>query len=273
MRCGVLVTTLAVGRAFAAPTKRVWACQAQSMGEPRSKKRRFYAVVSGRRQGVYDSWADCEKHVKGFAGNRYKGFSSEDEARGFLKANGVDIGPHVTIGDDHAGAEPPVPQKKGEERTELVRAAPKALCPAKARLEFDGASKKNPGPSGFGAVIFDDETGNVVEEITGYLGDAHTNNQAEYAGLIAGLHACVDIGIKDVLVKGDSKLVINQINGDWQVKNETLRLYYRAAKKLVERFDSFRAEHVYRNENTHADRLSNVAIEEKKHWSLDTFDE
>jgi hypothetical protein len=59
------------------------------------------------------------------------------------------------------------------------------------RLEFDGACKSNPGPSGFGAALYDADTDQVVAEVCAYMGDTHTNNQAEYAGLIAGLQASV----------------------------------------------------------------------------------
>lgn len=219
-------------------------------------KRKYYAVVKGRNPGMYESWACCEGQVKGFPGNQYKGFATKEDASEYLKEHGV-------VSEDAATV--PKKQKLVEEAAELQE----KQHVRQARLEFDGASKRNPGPAGFGAVIFDDVTNTVVKEITGYLGDHGTNNQAEYAGLVAGLHACKEMGVKDLKVKGDSKLVINQVLQKWQVKNEELQRYHKKATDLIRSFASFEAEHVLREFNTHADRLSNVAIEEKKAWNLD----
>jgi len=217
-------------------------------------KRKYYAVVKGRNPGMYENWSRCEGQVKGFPGNQYKGFSTKEDATEYLKEHGI-VDEDVTI------TEMDVPKEKKQKQS---------YCHVhQARLEFDGASKRNPGPAGFGAVIFDDETNAVVQEITGYLGDHGTNNQAEYAGLVAGLHACKELGVRDLKVKGDSKLVINQVLNTWQVKNEELQRYHRKAVDLIRSFRSFEAEHVLREFNTHADRLSNVAIEEKKAWNLD----
>lgn len=217
-----------------------------------SRKRKYYAVVKGRNPGMYETWASCEGQVKGFPGNQYKGFSTQQDASTYLKEHGIK--------DDAA---------EGKEVESLDNALVDMHEGFKARLEFDGASKKNPGPAGFGAVIFDDATNAVVREITGYIGDHGTNNQAEYAGLVAGLAACKQMGILHVKVKGDSKLVINQVLHKWQVKNEVLQRYHRKATDLIRSFASFEAEHVLRKFNTHADRLSNVAIEEKNMWNLD----
>lgn len=218
-------------------------------------KRKYYAVVKGRNPGMYESWSGCEGQVKGFPGNQYKGFSTKEDATDYLKEHGI-VEEDVTMISE---LEDLSKEKKKQKQSRCHQ----------ARLEFDGASKRNPGPAGFGAVIFDDETNAVVKEITGYLGDHGTNNQAEYAGLVAGLYACKELGVRDLKVKGDSKLVINQVLNKWQVKNEELQRYHRKAIDLIRSFRSFQAEHVLREFNTHADRLSNVAIEEKKAWNLD----
>lgn len=206
------------------------------------KKEKYYAVVRGRHPGIYGKWESCEQQVKGYSGNLYKGFASKDEAQMFLKENGV-------VEDDS--------RIKHPDATE----SPVAVSPT-GRLEFDGASRRNPGPSGFGAVIYDDDTGHILKELTGYIGDENTNNQAEYAGLVAGLHAMKEMGFKRVKVRGDSKLVIHQVLGKWSVKNEILKKYHEKAIALIKSFESFEAEHVLREFNTEADRLSNVAIDE-----------
>mmetsp|Transcript_534 Transcript_534/g.1256 ORF Transcript_534/g.1256 Transcript_534/m.1256 type:complete len:296 (-) Transcript_534:131-1018(-) len=205
-----------------------------------SQKRKYYAVVRGRHPGLYGTWESCEQQVKGYSDNLYKGFASKDEAQTFLKEHGVDSNPVK----------------------HLDRAESAVSVSSTGRLEFDGASRRNPGPSGFGAVIYDDDTGNVVKELTGYIGDENTNNQAEYAGLVAGLHAMKGMGFKKVKVRGDSKLVIHQVLGKWAVKNDILKKYHEKAMALIESFESFEAEHVLREFNKEADRLSNVAIDE-----------
>lgn len=232
-------------------------------------KRKYYAVVKGKNPGVYDSWSCCEGQVKGFPGNQYKGFPTREDASDYLKEHGIVIDDvtRVDTGEEARIEIHDTKQKKRKKKPEEEEHVPHVVY--QARLEFDGASKRNPGPAGFGAVIFDEETNMVVKEITGYLGDHGTNNQAEYAGLVAGLYACKELGVRDLKVKGDSKLVINQVLNKWQVKNEELQRYHRKAIDLIRSFGSFQAEHVLREFNTHADRLSNVAIEEKRPWNLD----
>ena len=77
-------------------------------------------------------------------------------------------------------------------------------------VEADGGSRGNPGPAGYGAVVFD-EAGAVLAERAESIGVA-TNNVAEYQGLIAGLTAARELGATDVVVRMDSKLVVEQID-------------------------------------------------------------
>lgn len=235
----------------------------------RRRKMMYYAVVKGREPGLYRSWESCVRQVHGFSGNVYKGFADEDDAKIYLRSQGVAVvssSSSASLDRDAGDAiDPATADTVDNNHDTASNAVVNVVC---ARVEFDGASKKNPGPSGFGAVIFDDDTGSVLKEVTGYLGDEGTNNQAEYAGLVAGLYACKEMGIRKVKVRGDSKLVIHQILNKWQVKNDVLKLYHDVAMGLIRGFESFEAEHVLREFNTHADRLSNVAVEEKKMWSL-----
>ena len=89
-------------------------------------------------------------------------------------------------------------------------------------VEADGGSRGNPGPSGYGAVVLDSDTGAVLAERFEALGIA-TNNVAEYSGLIAGLEAAAELGAALVEVRMDSKLVVEQMSGRWQIKNPGLR--------------------------------------------------
>src|SRR6266516_4722885 len=89
-------------------------------------------------------------------------------------------------------------------------------------VEADGGSRGNPGPAGYGAVVRDAATGEVLAERGEALG-IETNNVAEYRGLIAGLTAAAELGARIVAVRLDSKLIVEQMSGRWQVKNPGLR--------------------------------------------------
>ena len=128
------------------------------------------------------------------------------------------------------------------------------------RLQFDGCSKGNPGLSGAGAVIYQGS-----EEIWAsslFIGEKITNNFAEYSGLILGLEQAIKMNIKVLMVEGDSMLVINQVTGLYKVKSESLLNLYKKAKELEGQFDEIYFAHIYRNKNSRADELSNIAIKD-----------
>jgi len=130
----------------------------------------------------------------------------------------------------------------------------------RATLFADGAARRNPGPAGAGAVLFDDQ-GNVLAELTRSLGDA-TNNVAEYSALILGLEEALRRGIDEVDVRMDSLLVVRQMQGLWKIKHPGLRPLALRAGALLAEFRRRSIEHVPREENAHADMLSNRAIDE-----------
>jgi ribonuclease HI len=125
---------------------------------------------------------------------------------------------------------------------------------------FDGGARGNPGPAGFGVYIVDDH-GTVLAEIGEGIGVA-TNNVAEYRGLLAALQWAVDHGVKALAVKGDSQLLIQQMLGNYRVKNEGLLPLYRRARHLVVQIGDVTFEHVRREQNRDADRLSNVGMDQ-----------
>jgi probable phosphoglycerate mutase len=127
-------------------------------------------------------------------------------------------------------------------------------------VEADGASRGNPGPAGYGAVVIDPATGSVLAERGEAIGTA-TNNVAEYRGLIAGLGAAAELGARRVEVRMDSKLVVEQMAGRWQVKHEGLRGLAREAVALRRQFDEVTFQWVPREQNKHADRLANEALD------------
>jgi ribonuclease HI len=124
---------------------------------------------------------------------------------------------------------------------------------------FDGGARSNPGPAGYGVYIVGDQ-GEMIAEISGSLGIA-TNNVAEYHGLIAALQWAIDHDVRQLAIKGDSQLIIEQMKGNYKVKNEGLKPLYLKAKLLVMQIGDVSFEHVRREHNTEADRLSNVGMD------------
>jgi ribonuclease HI len=124
---------------------------------------------------------------------------------------------------------------------------------------FDGGARGNPGPAGYGVFIVDDQ-GQVQAELSGSLGVA-TNNVAEYHGLIAALQWAADRDLKQLAIKGDSQLLIEQMRGNYKVKNEGLKPLYLKARMLVMQIGNVSFEHVRREQNKDADRLSNVGMD------------
>ena len=126
------------------------------------------------------------------------------------------------------------------------------------KIYTDGACRGNPGPSGAGGVILD-TSGVLVAEVCEYLGIA-TNNVAEYQALRLTLERAVELDIKNVDVFMDSKLVVEQVMGRWQIKNQNLREINEQILDIVANFDTITFTHIYREFNRHADRLANQAI-------------
>ncbi|WP_067541762.1 bifunctional RNase H/acid phosphatase [Nocardia crassostreae] len=128
-------------------------------------------------------------------------------------------------------------------------------------VEADGGSRGNPGPAGYGAVVWDADRERVLAERKEFLGVA-TNNVAEYRGLIAGLEAAAELGAREVSVRMDSKLVVEQMSGRWKVKHEAMIPLAERARQLVAGFDRVSFAWIPRNENSHADRLANEAMDD-----------
>ena len=124
---------------------------------------------------------------------------------------------------------------------------------------FDGGSRGNPGLAGWGAYIANDD-GTVLAELSGALGVA-TNNVAEYHGLIAALQWAADNDVTALAVKGDSLLLVEQMRGNYKVKNEGLKPLHMKARMLVMQIGTVSFAHVPREKNKDADRLSNVGMD------------
>jgi ribonuclease H / adenosylcobalamin/alpha-ribazole phosphatase len=128
-------------------------------------------------------------------------------------------------------------------------------------VEADGGSRGNPGPAGYGALVTDEQTGEVLAEVCDSLGTT-TNNVAEYSGLVAGLRAAGDLAPgADVRVKMDSKLVVEQMSGRWKIKDPNLRQLATAAQEASGRLGKISYTWVPRARNTRADQLANHAMD------------
>jgi probable phosphoglycerate mutase len=127
-------------------------------------------------------------------------------------------------------------------------------------MQADGGSRGNPGPAGFGAVVFDESGAAVLAERFGFLGRS-TNNVAEYSGVIAGLVAAAELGARTVVARLDSKLIVEQMSGRWQVKDPKILPLARRVIQLRQTFESVAFEWVPRERNKHADRLANLAMD------------
>ncbi|WVZ23401.1 hypothetical protein V8G54_001945 [Vigna mungo] len=194
--------------------------------------------------------------------------------------------------DEKAIVEDPLRKQVKLEHNAVIEAPSQAT--RTCILEFDGASKGNPGKSGAGAVLRAVD-GSLICRLREGVGVA-TNNAAEYRAMILGMKYALKKGFTGIRIQGDSKLVCMQphtgpllsialpaevvdkdpfletlaindgdefssaIDGSWKVKNENLSTLYKVAKELKDKFSSFQINHVLRNFNSDADAQANLAI-------------
>lgn len=132
-------------------------------------------------------------------------------------------------------------------------------------IHTDGGARGNPGPAGIGAVFYsDDGTGGQIKvgEIKKYIGEA-TNNVAEYSALIAALEQAAALGYEKVECFLDSELVVRQLNGQYKVREEGLKLLAAKVLALTNSFGKgISFTHVPREKNREADKLVNLAIDQ-----------
>jgi len=310
----------------------------------KAKKAKVYAVAAGRSPGIYSTWAECERQVKGFSGAKFKSFATREEASAFV-AQGADSGAQVTQSAPAPGAAVPsgsagagtasdfskrrrlpancsAPTAAKRPRNAVSSGSNDNQCKGVViNVFFDGGSRGNPGVAGAGAVVTrqvgGEETSQVVK-IRQYCGPSSTNNVAEYTGLLLGLRAAKDFaeeyvnGIKkstptsnrshaslslissaaartatkiahvEINVRGDSDLIIKQMNGQYQCKNAKLIPLYDNCRSIASQLKmmehsnsgdgltnlrvSIDISHVYRNENKVADALANEAMDERRSW-------
>lgn len=155
-------------------------------------KKKFYAIATGRKPGIYTSWPDAQAQVMAFTGARYKGFASRAEAEDWLK-NPIYPGPVSNI-----------------KTSKAKPATAKAFKEGKIVIYTDGGARFNPGPGGFGIVMIED--GKRLEFSGGYR--LTTNNRMELMGCIVALRQLKQM-TKTVTLYSDSQYVVNGITKGW----------------------------------------------------------
>ena len=126
---------------------------------------------------------------------------------------------------------------------------------------IDGAARGNPGPASIG-VVFQDEASSVVRSVSTKIGFA-TNNTAEYSALIFALQEALMMGVKELNVFTDSELLAKQFNGEYKVKEESLKLLSLFTVHLKRGFKKLTVAHVPREQNKLADREANKALDQE----------
>jgi len=205
---------------------------------------KYYAVVVGRKVGVYESWEACNEQIRGYRGAHYRACRTLAEAEALLGGS---------------MARPPAPESSASPATCVAETMP---ADVKCRdgvytLFTDGASRGNPGPSGAGCVLRD-PSGRTVESYAEYLGDPCTNNVAEYKAFVLGLRRAAALGVKKLEVCVDSQLLQRQVTGLYRVRDDKLLpLYLEAVDIMAARFVACSVRHVPREQNGLADAQSN----------------
>lgn len=241
---------------------------------------KYYAVAVGKTPGVYRSWIECQEQTKGVSKAVYKSFATESEALAFVQRN-----------DSRKRKLDDTQSSYGSNADDTSHSPDLQIY-----LFFDGGSRGNPGISGSGSYLkvisnkegYDHEPSVKEWNVCHYCGSNCTNNVAEYTGLLEGLKQTameVESYCKSknsnahisLTVKGDSNLIINQMNGVWQIKDLQLKKLNAKCMKLIQKmkdavslngtsklFISYT--HVYRKDNTIADGLANEAMDTKSSW-------
>lgn len=240
----------------------------------------FYVVRKGNIVSIYRNLRDCQAQVSpsvcGPPVSVYKGYFLSKEAENYLSSCGLRNASYAIneadVNEDLFGALVPCPVQgtmssasvstaSSERPLNLdltVDAQPASHSLMQCILEFDGASKGNPGKAGAGAVIRTVD-GHVLCLLREGLGVV-TNNVAEYRSLILGLRYALKKGFKQIRVTGDSQLVCMQVQGLWQTKHHNMIELCKEVKELRSKFLSFQISHVRREFNSLADAQANQAI-------------
>src|SRR5687768_17913119 len=128
-------------------------------------------------------------------------------------------------------------------------------------LEFDGGSRGNPGPAGIGVVVRAAD-GTPLVTLGRYIGRC-TNNVAEYRALITAMQEALKLGAKRIVIRGDSELIIKQMNGQYRVKHPDMKVLYDEAQDLIAQFDAATITHKLRHKNEMVERRAHLTMERR----------
>ena len=126
------------------------------------------------------------------------------------------------------------------------------------KIQFDGASKGNPGRMGIGVVLIDH--GDIIDTISERLKGEGTNNTAEYTALLRGIQKAKEHGWRSFVIEGDSKVVIKQVRGEYQVRKKHLATLHQQVIRELDGLDSYELRWIPRDRNARADKLSNDPV-------------
>ena len=121
----------------------------------------------------------------------------------------------------------------------------------------DGACRGNPGPSGIGASI-ENENGDEIAIVSSYIGNG-TNNRAEYIAAIEGVKKAIQLQAEEIELRMDSLLVVRQVEGLWKIKHPSLKILNQELKHALNSLKKWRVKHVPREKNQRAASLANMA--------------
>lgn len=271
---------------------------------------KWYAVAKGRGgPAIYASWDECKAQTLGFSGAIYKSFKTREEAQSFIRFNAP-----APAAAAAAASSAPSSNMAGRKRTrggvsdasqskrssnhhhQTSNRSNKNGASVQVTIHFDGGSRGNPGIAGAGAevVVIKNATPPIITKylIRQFCGMRETNNHAEYQGLISGLeHARTLLGeltvpsstslptsmskpLFNLQVFGDSNLIIQQLRGNWQCKNDNIRPLYLRCQRLIHEIrqidknsnNNVSFDHIYREQNKVADQLANEAMDQRRSW-------
>ena len=126
-------------------------------------------------------------------------------------------------------------------------------------IYVDGASRGNPGTAGIG-ISLQDPSGAELATVSRHLG-LTTNNRAEYTALVEALRLAKEKQFEGVEIRADSQLMVRQMTGQYQIRDQILKGFWDEAQKLSKEFSSFAINHIPRDENDRADELANQALD------------
>lgn len=199
--------------------------------------RKFYAVLTGRKPGIYTLWSGpggAEEQVKGFAGAKFHGFASREEADAYLRAGGVKAAPELFASDP---ARPPAAPAGPAHSSVAHNSAPYAADLEAGRVVIftDGACTGNPGPGGYGLVLLcrDGQSGELVRQEGSAGFRRTTNNRMEILACIAALSLLKRRS--DVVLYSDSRYVVDAVSKGWARRwraNDWLRAPTESGQRL-----------------------------------------